>query len=190
MNRLFAFSFLAFLFIVGCGRFATSPETKNDKDETLSYKNRPEEGSWQPGAWPAGLVSLDGFTADEKNEVLNALDKMNAESGKTIIHLSDVGTGYPIYLEKIAPDPENKSRAGLALAGEDRRSVQISDILFTSGHRRKLFPVIAHELGHCAGLSHDPVFGEVMYRSSESLNAYKPEAFHRFFTRARQSVGL
>ena len=80
--------------------------------------------------WPARIVSLEGFSQEQLQAVEGAVEYVNAGAGKQIVHSDDGGTGYPIHLKFVEPDPANTSRAGLAIVESEQCTIELSSIIF------------------------------------------------------------
>jgi len=160
-------SLIVVVLVVGCG------------------KNRPA-----PGTWPAQIVSHDGFSEAQWKEIRSAVDYLNTGAGKTVVFQEDqTGGNYPIHFRFVDNSGDHATRAGLAIYDDETCTIEVSSIVFLTSNRDTLVPVINHELGHCAGLDHDPKLGEVMYRSATNFKSYTPDSFQRFFQTVLMNVG-
>lgn len=125
--------------------------------------------------------------------VVEAIADLNLKIQRTVVmpeelQSSEAG-GSPIYIRFAQTIPEQTSAiAGRATVEGDKCVVQISSIV--ANDDSLLVPVLWHELGHCAGLSHDPTKGEVMYKVTYSMREYDKPAFDRFFTHVLEASGL
>ncbi len=161
-------SLVVVVLVVGCG------------------KNRP-----MPGTWPAQITSHTGFTDEQWNKIQGAVDYMNTGAGKKLIYdEGEQGGIYPIYFKLVENGTDHATRAGLAIFDSETCTIEVSTLVFMAGNQDTLIPVINHELGHCAGLEHDPQVGQIMYQSATNLKAYTRDAFSKFFTRVEQNIGM
>ena len=145
--------------------------------------------------WPATLGGLEGFSESQRQAVLAAIVEINLKSEHTLIEAPELKTqstsnsGSPIFFRFTADIPEQtKVIAGRATVDSDRCDVQISSAVIDNN--ALLVPVIFHELGHCAGLDHNPNKGEIMYAITYSMKTYYQAAFSRFFVAFLESSGL
>ena len=155
------------LVVVGCG------------------KNRPAEG-----VWPAKLAGTENFSEDQWKSVLNAVTYLNEGAGKLIVDPNAPEDNYPIYFRLVAPTDATKQRAGLATVESDRCTIEISNVVYEPTHKEVLIPVVTHEIGHCAGLGHDPASGEIMYKTTGDMKIYSESALDRFFSSVLLSTGI
>lgn len=139
--------------------------------------------------WPAQVVSIEGFSAAGTEQVLAAIKNMNQKMGKEAVSQSE-GEGFKIQIRMVTPNEGTKTRAGFATVYSDLCEVEISSALFESGSPDYLEPVVWHELGHCAGLSHDPSPGEVMYKTTAPNGSYSSDSLMKFFDAVKASAGL
>jgi len=143
------------------------------------------------GGWPAALVALENFPSAEHSRVEEAVKQLNERALRPILmEQGTTGGGYPVTIRFREPWPEAPNRAGYATIEDDRCTVEISSVLFEATFKDYLFPVIWHEVGHCAGLEHIPQEGEVMYKYSGALGSYTEGAIQRFFGTLLSQAGL
>lgn len=149
-------------------------------------KNRPA-----PGSWPAQIVGHEGFTDNQWSDIKGAVDYLNTGSGKKLVFQEgETGGNYPITFKYVENSADHTSRAGLAIFDDESCTIEVSSVVFAIANHETLIPVINHELGHCAGLEHDPQQGQVMYRSATSLKAYSSDSLGRFFQEVLINVGM
>lgn len=129
--------------------------------------------------WPARLVTLSDFSANEEKMVRGAIDEFNQRSGRNLIVSSDTETDSEIIVSWASEIPRNATEvAGRATIEVDKCTVQISSVV--SSDEDFLKPVLWHELGHCAGLEHDEHENEIMYKTATYFSKFTEEALVRF----------
>jgi len=149
-------------------------------------KNRPA-----PGTWPARVIGHEGFSEEQWASIKGAVDYLNTGAGKKLVYQEgETGGDYPITFKFVENSADHSSRAGLAIFDDESCTIEVSSVVFLTANADTLVPVINHELGHCAGLEHDPQAGQVMYRSATTLKAYTPDSLGRFFNEVVINVGL
>jgi hypothetical protein len=140
--------------------------------------------------WPAS-IHLTGFADSESEAIRKSFSDLNEKSGKTVVEESGHADRYPIRFEIVDFPKDKKTQAGLAIIEDETCTIQLSRSLFTdSAHPTYLMPVVWHELGHCAGLLHNPSAGEIMFSSTVPFENYSEEEIKRFFADLFQSSGL
>lgn len=148
-------------------------------------KNRP---------WPAALVAVNGFTADQKDQVLTALSDLNSRIGHPVVAVqTDPNSpNYPITIVYGTPQNTSPSSnlAGEATVSDENCLINISPKVFDPEYKDTLEPVVWHELGHCAGLVHVPTTGQIMYPTTSNFESYQPTALTNFYLNVLQSSGL
>ncbi len=140
--------------------------------------------------WPATVSGMNGFSDEQKSTVRAALLEMNTDAKSSIIDVDGSKDHFPITIKLREPWPEAPTRAGYATMDSDGCLVEISTDVFRDSKEDYIRPVIWHELGHCAGLQHDPAEGEVMYKVSEPIKYYSASAFTRFWGTIMRAAGL
>ena len=80
-------------------------------------------------------------------------------------------------------------RAGYATMEGDSCLVELAERLFTT-HEVYRKTVVWHELGHCAGLDHDPRDGEVMSATTSAFDGYDAATLQHFMDEFEASAGL
>ena len=140
--------------------------------------------------WPARLAGLENFSSAEEERVLLAIEDLNARAGKVLI--DPEAEGSPITIRWANEIPKlatgDSHVAGRATIYSNRCTIDLSSLITSS--KERIVPVVWHELGHCAGLSHDASEGEVMYSSTEPLSTYDLSALRRFLSSLLQASGL
>lgn len=145
--------------------------------------------------WPAKLSGLEGFSDSQREHVLAAISELNLKIQRTIVTPQGLQTqdssdsGSPIYIrfEENIPERTNVI-AGRATVDGEKCVVQISSVV--ADNTALLVPVLWHELGHCAGLEHDPTQGEIMYKTTYSMKNYNEASLSRFFANVLEASGL
>lgn len=144
--------------------------------------------------WPATLGSLEGFSDSQKEHVLGAISELNGKIRRTIVSptaLQSSGTeeGSPIYIKFADRIPERTNViAGRATVDGEKCVILISSVV--ADNKELLEPVLWHELGHCAGLDHDPLEGEIMYKTTGPMKNYDEATQSRFFAKVLEASGL
>ncbi len=146
-------------------------------------------------SWPATIGGLEGFSDTQRTAVMSAIAQLNVKIKRTMISPAGLpasresSEGSPIYFRFADNIPEQKKViAGRATVDGEKCVVQISSVV--ADNNELLVPVIWHELGHCAGLDHDPKAGEVMYASTVSMKNYDEATLSRFFSHVLEASGL
>jgi len=144
----------------------------------------------QRAAWPAHVVSLDGFTEAEAQEVRASIDKLNAQADKPLIEISGEASqnAYLIHIDRHEPWPDDPMTAGLTTREDDLCSVSLSTELFKSDREGYVDSVVWHELGHCAGLTHNPKQGTMMFATAKLFTTFTNEALKSFIQDMRNSL--
>lgn len=142
--------------------------------------------------WPATLGGMEGFSESQKTHVLDAISELNGKIRRTFVSptgLQSSNQGSPIYIKFEENIPERTNViAGRATVDGEKCVIQISSVV--ASNPDLLEPVLWHELGHCAGLDHDPKEGEIMYKTTRSMKSYDEGAQSRFFTNVLEASGL
>ena len=145
-------------------------------------------------SWPTTIGGLEGFSDTQREAVMGAISQLNVKIKRTMVSPAGLQTqeseeGSPIYFRFAENIPEQKKViAGRATVDGEKCVIQISSVV--ANNNELLVPVIWHELGHCAGLDHDPKSGEVMYSSTVSMKNYNEATLGRFFDRVLEASGL
>lgn len=148
------------------------------------------QGQREPLKWPVTLVGIEGFSEDQQTRVLDAIDELNAEVSQTlVVHGTHARGGSPVTIRWAKEIPQMASTiAGRAFLDSEKCTIQLADVVAKSDSLLK--PVLWHELGHCAGLQHDPSEGEIMFRRTDYMENYDNSALSRFFARIQEAAGL
>ena len=137
--------------------------------------------------WPAKMVALNNFDATNEQIVVDSLHRLNAKDEKPLL-LVDGETSpdaFPVTIEMHAPWPNEPLTAGITYREEESCRIALSTELFKSVRQDYVDSVIWHEVGHCAGLSHDPKEGSVMYATARPFKLFKETALKEFFGELR-----
>lgn len=133
---------------------------------------------------------MPGFSDSQQTQIRTALEEMNTDAKKRVIEVNGAHDHFPVTITLRDPWPEAPSRAGYATMTPDGCLVEISTDVMRRGKEDYIRPVLWHELGHCAGLQHDPKEGEVMYKISEPFDTYSSDAFTRFWGTILRAASL
>lgn len=131
--------------------------------------------------WPATVSGMQGFSDSQQTQIRAALEEVNTDAKKRVIEVDGAADRFPVTIQLRNPWPEAPTRAGYATMDPNGCVIEISTDVMRKGKEDYLRPVLWHELGHCAGLQHDPKEGEVMYKVSEPFSYYSSDAFTRFW---------
>ncbi len=140
--------------------------------------------------WPAYVTSLDGFSEEELQEVRMSIDKLNAESDRPLVILDGepAQTSYLIHIERSNPWPNEPLTAGITMRDDDLCSVALSTELFKSERANYVDSVVWHELGHCAGLTHNPTEGSMMFATAKPFTFFSSDALRSFIQDVEKSL--
>ena len=140
--------------------------------------------------WPAAVVSLEGFDESQHDTLTKTLEELNVRVARTVVAQTVSENAYPITIRMVDGWKEAPSRAGYATVSADGCVIELSGVVFTEARTDYVRPVVWHELGHCAGLTHTTSSGEVMSAASAPLPSYSTEALDRFYRAFLASAGL
>jgi len=142
--------------------------------------------------WPTTLGSMEGFSDSQKEHLLDAISALNGKMSRTVVSptaLQSSDAGSPIYIKFADSIPERTNViAGRATVDDEKCVIQISSVV--ADNYELLEPVLWHELGHCAGLDHDPLEGEIMYKTTRAMKNYDEAKQSRFFAKVLEASGL
>jgi hypothetical protein len=147
--------------------------------------------------WPATLGGLEGFSEPQKERILGAISDLNLKIRRTVVAPQGLQTqdsssgsdGSPIFIRFEQDIPEQKNViAGRATVDGEKCVIQISSVV--ADNDDLLVPVLWHEVGHCAGLDHDPSKGEIMYKTTYTMDHYDESTLNRFFAKVLEASGL
>lgn len=134
----------------------------------------------EPKLWPAN-VTIKDFSLDETPLIKNAVENINWQSKSKIITFDAPGEKtFTIVIRSHKGWDEFPTRVGLATYTSQYCNVFIAKKVFTN--KPTTIPTIVwHEIGHCAGLEHDKIEGEVMYKVTTPYTELNPGALKRFW---------
>ena len=143
----------------------------------------------RPLAWPARILGFEGFSdPDQQEGVLEAIRFLNEKMKTQTIVSEGSGEAFEIVFQMVSPDPAAPRRVGRANVYFEKCIIEISSEVFAVQNSDFLYPVVIHEIGHCAGLGHDDRLGELMYKTSARLSQYTEEALNRFVAGFHQAI--
>lgn len=138
--------------------------------------------------WPAQITSFEGFSKEEETHVKESIGSLNDHADEKLV--SEENKGYKIRIRKVDGTDWPKARAGYATVDDSDCLVELSKQIFEDAKSDYIMSVVWHELGHCAGLTHDSKNGEVMSAITAPFTAYSTDALARFMKAIKQSTGL
>ena len=109
--------------------------------------------------------------------------------GFTFVNL-DSNKGFPLHFKFVDTDNSNKIHAAYTTLSDADCTTEFYSQLFNSSNSGLVDLVVRHELGHCAGLNHDPNPGQIMYAVASPFSTYSLTANERFFTEVISSTGV
>lgn len=117
-----------------------------------------------------------------------SLTRMNASNDKPLVVLegTPAPTTYLIHIQRHEAWPD--LTAGMTQKGAETCSVDISTELFKSDRESYMDSVVWHELGHCAGLNHNPNKGTMMYAIAKPFSTLATSAVKDFFIDMEKSL--
>jgi len=127
--------------------------------------------------WPAS-VNFESLNNLEVEAITNSLKDLSTNSKKELFYFEDKSNSFKITVTKMANDNKH---LGMASVTEETCLVQLNEIVFEESYSSYFVPVLYHEVGHCAGMMHDPTEGEIMYYIGSPIDFYTQDAFQRFF---------
>lgn len=161
-------------------------------------------GSSTPGvSWPA-TATLSGFAEQELTDLQEALGELNVHSARTLV--SPVSDASNISIVKVEIIPKKFvngwETAHFKTAGRSAFEYVAGRATLSSGSCKieiaasvasdpdLLYPVIWHELGHCAGMGHSENQDDIMFRMSSRIQTYDDTSLDRFFKAMIRAAGL
>ena len=142
-----------------------------------------------PAPWPA-TVRFEGLTQSEINSVRESLNKFSDSFGSEVFFFDERVSQFQISIGKLGNSEATSSKAGLATFDDSSCKVELNNLIFQSDYSSYLEPVVWHELGHCAGMEHNPKSGELMYHIASPQSLYTEEAIHRFWSAFSGLTGI
>lgn len=140
--------------------------------------------------WPGHLRNISGFSESEKARILSAIESLNEKAGKEILSENESDSNFSVEIQKVSAASWPQSRAGFATVKTTDCKIEISDALFTNNKSDFLYPVVWHEIGHCAGLDHSSEEGAIMAPTTSILASYPSNIITKFIDRMRESAGI
>lgn len=132
--------------------------------------------------WPAYIESISGFSADEKAQIEEAIDYINTTAGKTILTTTEAPQAFRIAIRRTETPAENQTRLGRAFFVQGVKcTIEITALSFEVEDKDLMKPLLAHEVGHCAGFDHVDEEGSIMFPHTRPLFAYATSAMSGFF---------
>lgn len=144
----------------------------------------------KPPSWPAKMVAMNHFDDANSKVVLESLRRLNARDDKALILIDgeDSPNALPLTLEQHDPWPNEPLTAGITYREDRTCRIALSTELFKQIREDYVDSVIWHEVGHCAGLKHDPKDGSIMYATARPFRLFKESAIQDFFGEVRNIV--
>lgn len=171
MRKVFTFLAVSFVFL-GCAQQRQSSQNLN---------------------WPASLATVSGFSSQEEDRVVKAVEQLNLKVHRTLVlpsSLTSDGTSSSqgrIHIQWVKEIPKT-TIAGRATIKGTTCFIELTEQVASSDDY--IIPVLWHEIGHCAGLKHTTDATDVMYRTSTTLSSYSQDSFRRFFNQIVGATGL
>lgn len=130
--------------------------------------------------WPAS-VNLQGLNDLEAQGVINTLKDLSQSSKKELFYFDgDKSDSLKIVITKM-DYAHNSTHLGQATPTGATCLIQLNEVVFQDSYGSFFVPVLYHEVGHCAGMGHDPKEGEIMYHVGAPKDYYADAAYQRFF---------
>lgn len=147
--------------------------------------------------WPAEVSPCESCSKEEVSELSSSLSELNEKSGASLISMPESSsksyftiTVTFVDASTLQSGDSKNTRAGLATVYSDHCDVQLSKDLHKAENAQYFKAVLWHEMGHCAGLAHDPQEEELMSAITKRFSAYSEEAITRFINKFKQSAHL
>lgn len=142
--------------------------------------------------WPARIVSVDAGDSASEDLVRQDMKDLETEAKRTLFVDGEPSGSKPVLqitIRRVPDWTDAPRRAGYATMEGDSCLVELAERLFTT-HAVYRKTVVWHELGHCAGLNHDPDEGEVMSATTSAFSSYDAATLERFIGEFEKSAGL
>lgn len=162
------------------------------------------------GAWPAAVISLTGFNAEDSLLLENQLAALNETADQTVVTFNS-GAGATIsirFVEEIegaaiaSPSMVEIHSGGRGVTGQKvyqiagraivsgaKCEIELAHFTRTSQKGALFRPVLWHEVGHCAGLNHVTEEGELMSPVTLTESNYNDEKIARFVKNLLTAIG-
>lgn len=135
----------------------------------------------EPKQWPAAVVDLSGFSDTQKVSLNESFQWMNEALGYSVIEVqSPENEQYAISLARVGTNSEHPSRMGFATRDNATCKIELNKQIFEIFNGELVNSVVLHELGHCAGLDHNPRPGSVMYATTQRFSKFSEEELRLF----------
>ena len=132
-------------------------------------------------SWPARIAPFSGFDPEEASSIQEAIEAFANQAPLNARLITMDEGGFPIYFTKDASLDSTQNRAGLATLDRLHCIIALAPRVFLT-YRTHLKSVVWHEMGHCAGLEHSDLEGDIMYRTSKQFAWYTEKSIERFFS--------
>jgi len=139
--------------------------------------------------WPA-TISFSALKDSERMALTDTLKGFSKSLGTDVFFFDERPSHFQIVISLLSAEDKNSSKAGLATYDGTFCKVELNESVFSESYRSYLEPVLWHELGHCAGMDHDPKLGELMYYLASPKNFYTVDAISRFMEVFRNLTSL
>lgn len=140
-------------------------------------------GKLRQEEWPAFIADYTGFSSEQQEQLKAFALQLNTQSQITLIKSEGGEEGYPLFLELVDPPANEPQRAGYAISGPDRCTIQLSRFLFQPQKEDYRKSVFFHEVAHCAGLGHTNEKADLMFPTTSKWSSYDASHLTSFFNR-------
>ena len=138
-------------------------------------------------SWPA-KITFEGFSEEQQRELTVYAIDLNTRSGETLITTDPSSDGFPITVRPGNPPSSEAKRAGYSILSENECRIEISNFILAANRADYRESVLIHEIGHCAGLDHNPTQGSVMYPTTAKWATYTGEQLQVFLISLQKAV--
>lgn len=142
------------------------------------------------GVWPAKLAGYESFSAEQETTLKQSIAGFNSNLGTEALSETAPENALQISFKLVEPSAAHPKRLGFATLTDESCRVEINRDLFSDGNQDLFEIVLWHELGHCAGKSHEAAQGEIMYKSAARARSYTSDSIQRFFKAMLVATGL
>lgn len=139
--------------------------------------------------WPA-TISFAALKESEQVAVTDTLKGFSKSLGTDVFFFDNTPSHFQIVISLLSTEDKNSSKAGLATYNGTFCKVELNESVFSASYSSYLEPVLWHELGHCAGMDHDPKLGELMYYLASPKSFYSVDAISRFMEMFKSLTSL
>lgn len=130
--------------------------------------------------WPAS-VKFQNLSELETKTVTESLNDLSKSTNRQLFYFNDMPNSLKITVTKMDYQ-HNSQYLGRATLTEETCLVELNEIVLEDSYSSYFVPTLYHELGHCAGMQHDPNKGEIMYYLGGPKDSYTQDAFNRFYS--------